>query len=68
LEQWWLVMRFVTLFTVVLMLYGVLLSINVMNDFSYLKYSQLWLESRCASAGWTEINGTGVYENGKMLE
>jgi hypothetical protein len=62
-------MRFVVLFTVVLMLYGVLRSVNVMNDIAYIKYAQPWLEQRCADAGWLEVAGSpGLYENGTILE
>ena len=50
-------MRYVTLVTVVMMLYSVVLSINVMNDLSYIKYAQPWLRERCDKAGWTLVNG-----------
>jgi len=68
MEAWWVLMRFVMLVTMVMMLYGALLSINVMNDVSYMKYPQPWLRTRCEEAGWTLVENTGMVVDGEYVE
>jgi uncharacterized membrane protein len=69
------VVQLVNLATVVLLLFGVLRTINVMNDISYVKHSQcgLNLDALMPAGPWSNalaLDSTSRQsaENGKMIE